>query len=251
MTYNPLPNWTIKVTGGRQYAETSSVDPQAKAYLAIRFPFWNAAVAPDFPNVITNYKGGGPAATAYFGNFWNSYGYGSDAGDTGGPGGGPNTVGNYYSGAVGIPLQVEEAAQGTAVPGESPYSYRLLTNYTVVSGPLKNASFILGLRWISSAIQGYYGDQNANTLNAAGQVAVGNLDEPIYTPAMLHVDLGLAYAFKLPWDNGKIRAKVQLNVDDVTSNGYLLPIQFNYDGSPATYRIIPPRQFALTTSFHF
>ena len=105
--------------------------------------------------------------------------------------------------------------------------------------------------WISSAIEGYYGNQAPSALNAAGQVAAANLSEPIYASAQLHADAWISYSFRLPWDNGKIRAKVQLNVQDLTSNGYLLPVQYNLDGTAATYRIIPPRTFALTTSFHF
>jgi outer membrane receptor protein involved in Fe transport len=249
LTYNPTPNWTIKVTGGRQDAKLSAVDSQAKAYLAVRLPYWQAVGAADFPNVITNYHGAGTSSLLYVGNFWNSYGYDSAVPLSGGINGGPTRVQDYFQNAVGIPLAVEEAAQGTNVPGESKYSWRLLTNYTIATGPLRNLGVGGGLRWISSAIQGYYGDQ-AN-LNAAGQVAADNLNEPIYSSAMLHADAWISYAFKLPWDQGRIRGKVQLNVSDLTSNGYLLPIQYNLDGSPASYRIIPPRQFALTTSFHF
>jgi hypothetical protein len=250
LTYNPLPNWTLKLTGGRQDAKISSVDSQAKAYIAYRMPFWTTVGAADLPNVITNYKGAGANSLAYYGSFWNSYGYDSNVGSGGGTSA-PSTVSSYYSGAVGIPLVTEEAAQGTAVPGESPYSFRFLTNYTFVTGPLRNLSVGGGLRWISAAIEGYYGNQNAAFLNATGQVVVGDLSKPIYASATLHVDTFIAYAFKLPWDDGKIRAKVQLNVTDLTSNGYILPIQYNYDGSPNQYRIIPPRQIALTASFHF
>jgi hypothetical protein len=44
---------------------------------------------------------------------------------------------------------------------------------------------------------------------------------------------------------------VQLNCVDLTSNGYILPIAFNLDGSPDTYRVFPPRQWSLTTTFSF
>jgi hypothetical protein len=251
LTYNPLPNWTMKLTGGRQDSKISSVDPQAKAYLAVREPSWLAASAPDYPNVITNYLGAGTSSTAYFGNFWNSYGYDGNVGATAGPAGGPQTVATYFQNTVSIPLAVEEAAQGTNVPGESEYAFNYLTNYTITAGTFKGVGVGGALRWISSAVEGYYGNQAPSALNAAGQVAASNLSEPIYTPAMLHADAWISYAFKLPWDNGKIAAKVQLNVQDLTSNGYLQPIQYNLDGTPATYRIIPPRTFALTTSFHF
>ena len=250
LTYNPLPNWTMKFAGGRQDAKLSSVDSQAIAYIAARYPYWTTATAPDFPNVITNYQGKGPTSLAYFGVFWNGYGFFGDE-PSGGGVNAPTRVQDRYSGAVAIPLATELAAQGTQVPGESPYSFRYITNYNVITGPLKNLSFGGGLRWNSPSVEGYYGNTNASALNALGQVVVGDLNKPIYQPSMLHVDAWIGYSFKLPWDNGKIRTQVQFNVSDLTSNGYLLPIQYNYDGSPSSYRIIPPRQMALTCSFSF
>ena len=103
---------------------------------------------------------------------------------------------------------------------------------------------------MSTAIEGYYGATQANLLNAVGQVVASDLTKPIYYPAQLHADAWLSYSFKLPWAE-KLRAKVQLNVTDLTSNGYLEPIQYNLDGTPATFRIKPPRQYALTTTVHF
>ena len=37
----------------------------------------------------------------------------------------------------------------------------------------------------------------------------------------------------------------------LSSHGYLLPITYNYDGSPAAERIIQPRQYALSTKLKF
>ena len=248
LTYNPLPNWTMKLTGGRQDSKLSAVDSQAQAYLAKRMPYWTSVAAPDYPNPITNYLGGGPSSILYVGSFWASYS-GSNANN--GPGGTPTTVQITQENNVLIPLAVELASQGTDVPGERQHSFNYLTNYNFTEGYLKNIGIGGAARWSSAAIQGYYGATAPALLNASGQVAASNLAEPIYTPAELHIDAWISYSFKFPWDDGKIRAKVQLNVQDLTSNGYLLPIQYNLDGTPATYRIIPPRQFALTTSFHF
>jgi hypothetical protein len=248
LTYNPLPNWTMKITGGRQDAKLSAVDSQAIARLAERMPYWTSVGAADYPTPISNYKGGGATSLLYVGTFWGSY---SGSAATSGPNGGPTTQQITQQNNVLIPLSVELASQGTQVPGERPRSFNYLTNYNFVTGPLRNLGIGGAARWNSSAIQGYYGSNAPALLNAAGQVVASNLSEPIYTPALLHVDAWISYAYKLPWDNGKIRAKVQLNVSDLTSNGYLLPIQYNLDGTPATYRIIAPRTFALTTSFHF
>ena len=128
---------------------------------------------------------------------------------------------------------------------------RVSTDYNFVTGPLKNLDVGGGLRWMSTTVEGYYGATQASLLNASGQVAANDITKPIYTQAQLHVDAWVAYSFKLPWDNDKIKCRVQLNCSDLTSNGWLQTIQFNYDGSPAVYRIIPPRQWALTTTFSF
>ena len=98
LTYNPLPNWTMKITGSRQGAQLSSVDSQAKAYQAVRMPIWTTAAAPAaYTGVYSNWAGKGSTAITYIGKFWNSYGYDGNTSDTGGPNNGPNTVGNYYT----------------------------------------------------------------------------------------------------------------------------------------------------------
>ncbi len=197
-----------------------------------------------------NWAGGGSTAFTYIGNFWNSYGYDSNT-NSNGNNGGPTTVGNYFQNVVGIPIAVEEAAQGTNVPEETPYTFNYLTNYSFTDGMLKGLGVGGGLRWMAATVEGYYGNTAAYALNATGQVAAPNVNLPVYYPAQLHADAWISYAFKLPWDDGRIRAKVQLNCTDLTSNGYIEPIQFNLDGTPDTWRIMPPRQWALTCSFSF
>jgi outer membrane receptor protein involved in Fe transport len=252
LTYNPLPNWTMKFTGSRQAAQLSAVDLQAKAYQAVRLPYWTTASAPAAYNVVyTNYKGLGSTSTADFGSFWSGWGFGTDTSDADYPVTVPATVGNYYNGVVTIPITVEEAAQGTDVPELTPYTWNFLTNYQFVSGPLKNLGVGGGLRWLSSTVEGYYGATQASLLNATGQVAADDITKPIYNPAELHADAWISYGFKLPFDDGKIKCTVQLNCVDLTSNGYIQAIQYNLDGSPAVYRVFPPRQWSLTTRFSF
>ena len=100
---------------------------------------------------------------------------------------------------------------------------------------------------VGSTLMGYYGA----LLNASGQVAADDIAKPIRTPPQLHLDAWLSYAFSLPWDNGRIKATVQINCVDLTSSGYTMPIAYNLDGTPYTWRIIPPRQWSLTTRFSF
>ncbi len=250
VTYNPTSNWTMKLTAGRQDAKLSAVDSQATAYINARMPFWTT-VSSEYSAPITNFKNGGPTSVLSVGSFWKGYGFGGSSSQTGGPGGGPTTEELGIQNTVLIPLQVELASQGTQVPGERPYSVNYLTKYTFDTGLLKNFGIGGAARWQSKAIEGYYGATAANLLNAGGQIAASDLSKPIYAPTEFHIDMWLSYALRLPWDNGKVRTKLQLNVQDLTSNGYLLPIQYNLDGSAATFRIISPRTFTFTTTFEF
>ena len=86
LTYNPMPNWTMKFTAGRQDSKLSAVDSQAQAYIAARMPIWTTIGASDYPNPITNYKAGGSTSLLYVGSFFNSY---SGSAATNGPGGTP------------------------------------------------------------------------------------------------------------------------------------------------------------------
>jgi hypothetical protein len=252
LTYNPSPNWTMKFTAARQDAMLSSVDSQAKAYQAARMPVWTTATAPAaYQGVYTNWAGAGSTAVTYLGNFWNSYGYGGDSADTGGPNGGPLTVGSFFNNVVTVPIAVEEASQGIEVPEDTQLNFRCLTNYQFVSGPFRNFGVGGGLRWMGSTLMGYYGATQGSLLNASGQVAADDIAKPIRAPAQLHLDAWLSYAFSLPWDNGRIKAAVQINCVDLTSSGYIMPIAYNLDGTPYTWRIIPPRQWSLTTRFSF
>ena len=105
-------------------------------------------------------------------------------------------MGQHDNTVVTVPIAVQEAAQGSAVPEETPYSLRFLTNYGFTSGLLKNLSVGGGLRWSSNTVEGYYGNTAASSLNASYQVAVLNVGAPIYQPAELHVDAWLSYGFR-------------------------------------------------------
>jgi outer membrane receptor protein involved in Fe transport len=260
IVYNPLPNWTIKVTGGKQKSGNSSVEPQAQAYVAYRLkgdptakgfnpnglPAWTGYTASDLPNVITK-KDGTPL---YLGNFWNGYGYDGNV-PYNGTNGGPTTSSLYYQNVVGSVIAATTSSVGAAVPNEHEYSGSMLTNYMFDRGPLKNFSMGTGLTWQDHAIVGYYGSTDPTKLNSAGQIVQPDLKRPIYTPAEFHVDAWVAYGFKMPWSNGKLKMKVQFNVRDLTSHGYLLPVTYNFDGTPGAYRIISPRQYVLNTTVSF
>ena len=125
-------------------------------------PTWTTAVAPaQFSGLISNYLGKGNTSYLYVGSFWNSYGYDSNT-NSNGTNGGPTTPGIYFSGVVGVPIAVEEAAQGSNVPEETPYAFQGITDYNFVTGPLKNLDVGGGLRWSSPTVEGYYGATQAS-----------------------------------------------------------------------------------------
>ena len=258
--YNPVPNWTIHITGAKQKSGFSSIEPQALAYVAYRMagdpnakaysptglPAWTSYGAADIPGVITKKDG----TTLSLSNFWNGWGYDSNV-PYNGTNGGPTTSALYYQNVVGSVISATTSAVGTQVANEREYSSSVLTNYMIDRGPLKNLSFGSGMNWSSKAIVGYYGNTAPSTLNAAGQIQDPDLTRPIYAPAEIHVEVWAGYRFALPWSDGKIKAKAQLNVQDITSRGYLQPVTYNLDGSVGAYRIISPRRYVFNTTFSF
>jgi hypothetical protein len=243
-TYNPLPNWTMKVTWGKQQTTVTGAAAQAQAWVTSRLPAWQKYAAPSNMQQVYTLSNGNPL---YLGNFWQAYGF---DGNVSGPGNinGWTTVQNYYSAVVASQLAVDEANNGALAPNQREYSWSFVTNYTFDRGILKHLGIGGALSYDGEASAGYYGD-TAN-LNSTGQIAAPDISNPIYTPAKYHIDLWTSYAFRMPWDR-HVTCKLQFNVEDVTSNGYLLPVSYNFDGTPAAERIIPPRQYSLSAKFSF
>ncbi|MFY9924391.1 MAG: TonB-dependent receptor plug domain-containing protein [Opitutaceae bacterium] len=242
-TYNPIPNWTMKLTWAKQQTIVSGAGAQAQAWVNYRMPAWLAYTAPDLTQT---YKlaNGNPL---YLGNFWQAYGF---DGSVTGPGNinGWTNVQNYYNIVIGAQLAQDEAVNGTFAPNQRQYNWTYLTNYTFDRGVLKHLGIGGALNYDGQANAGYYG--NPANVNPAGVILGPNVDAPIYTPGKLHVDAWVSYGFKMPWA-GRILCKAQFNVADLTSNGYLEPVSFNLDGSPAAERIIPPRQYSFSLKFMY
>ena len=244
LTYNPTTNWTMKFTWGKQQTTITGAAAQAQAWVNYRLPTWQQYAAPDLASVYTLSNG----KKMYIGNFWSAYGY---DGNVPGPGdaNGNTSVQAYYNVNIASQLAVDEANNGALAPNQREFHWAYLTNYMIDDGKLRGLSFGGALRYDGRATAGYYGD--TVHLNSAGQIAAPDINRPLYTPAKYHVDAWVAYAFKLPWASDRVACKVQFNVEDLTSNGYLLPVSYNFDGSPAAERIISPRSYTLSTKFAF
>jgi hypothetical protein len=242
-TYNPLPNWTMKLTWGQQQTIVSGAGAQAQAWINYRMPAWLAYSAPDL-NQVYKLANGNPL---YLANFWQAYGF---DGSVTGPGNinGWTTVQNYYNIVIGAQLAQDEAVNGSLAPNQRQYNWAYLTNYNFTRGIFRHAGIGGALNYDGQANAGYYG--NTANVNPAGQILGPNVNEPIYTPGKFHVDAWVSYVFKMPWAE-KIACKLQFNVADLLSNGYLIPVSYNLDGSAAAERIIQPRSYSLSAQFKY
>jgi hypothetical protein len=241
LTYNPTKTWTMKFAWGKQQTTITGAAAQAQAWVDHRLPIWKNYTS-SLPTTYTLSNG----TTMNLANFWSGYGY--DGNVTSNSTSGWNTTEGYYNSVLASQLAIDEANNGALAPNQRQYNWSYLTNYTFDHGKLKALSFGGALRYLGRATAGYYG--NTTNLNSTGQIAAPDITRPIYTPGKYHIDAWIAYTLKMPWLKG-VDCKVQLNVADLTSNGYLQPVSYNMDGSPAAERIIPPRSFTLSAKFEF
>lgn len=241
LIYNPMPNWNMKFTVGKQQTSYSSVAPEAEEWIASRMPFWKAAKATDMPAVAFNSTG----REISLRDFWTGYGFNSDAlkENTNGW----NSPTTFWDSVIVPELSLVRALEGQASPNQRKWRSDLISTYLFNRGALKGFSVGGGIRWEDRMVIGYFGD--TVHLNTSGQIAAADVSRPIYVGGRMHLDLWTSYTTKIMDD--KVKLRIQLNVRDVLEDGRLEPIGTNYDGSFAAYRIIDPRKFALSFTFDF
>ncbi len=250
LVYNPVPNWTMKLDVGKQRSTYSDVSKQITDWLAVRMPVWTNATAADMPALITMFDG----TQLSLQHFWTGYGFNADA-KINNPNGWTSVQG-FWNNAVAPVIYTAIAGQNTQAPNEREWTVNYITNYAFTHGRLKGWSVGGAYRWADRAIAGYYGNTDPSTLShpLPGQsfIVLPDLNRPIWVPSEHHIDLWVAYTTQLPEILGhRIQAKFQFNVRDLTEGGGLQPILFNYDGSPASYRILDPRSYFFTTTLTF
>jgi hypothetical protein len=255
LIYNPMRNWNIKVTVGKQRSTYDNVAPELFAWLNTRLATWQHATATGVPTgqflVTTGAAGTGTRETK-LDSFWTGYGFSDDAKLSNTSGNNPTwtTPEGFYQSTATSDINVMLGLQGQTVPNERIWSANAISTYAFTKGWLNGVSVGGGIRWADRAIAGYYGD--TTNLNSSGQIAALDLSRPIYTPSETHYDLWASYTTKVPKIFGnKVKVRFQLNVRDLTEGGGLQAIAYNMDGSPAYFRIKDPRQFLFTTTFDF
>jgi len=161
LEYNPLPNWTMKLTWGKQRTTVSNAATEAAGWLGSRLPIWPTYAASDFPNVLTTSSG----KPVYLGNFWQGYGYDSATPGPGDPSGNISTQA-YYNNVVGSALAVDTATNGTLAPNQREYTWTYLTNYRIDRGVLRGLSFGGAFQFAGRSVVVYYG--STTLLNGSG-----------------------------------------------------------------------------------
>jgi hypothetical protein len=259
INYNPLPNWTIKMTASKVETSNNNVLKEVDAWLAERMPVWDNAKAVDFLTdealLRLNGLGGVNNYTLYnterkgnIENYWDSTNFQTTQGTTVSSTNtaGWTTVRGYWNEAYAPFYALERDLQGQQVMGQRKYNATVLTNYAFDRGVMKGWSVGGAQRYASKAIIGYYGKPSGSngTLNDMSDVS-----KPRYDAAEWYTDLWVAYTRKI--FNDKVRMKIQLNVVDVFQDGELKPVRVDYDGNPYAFRIVDSRQFILTATFDF
>lgn len=251
INYNPIPEWTMKFTFGKQDTKYASVLKEFMPWEAERMAVWKAAKAsdyllPQYQHFQTYTTSGGREVNLT--NFWSSYGYRSELF--------PETANGfanpeaYYNGVVAPQLALDRDLQGQSVMGQRKYRWSFLTTYSFTEGALRGFSVGGSQRWEDKAVIGYYGKASGvNFYNGQPVMDMSDVTRPIYDDAQFYTDIWVAY--RRPLFNNKVGMKLQLNVMNVFEGGELRPVAVNYDGSPYSFRIIDPRQFILTASFDF
>jgi hypothetical protein len=250
LTYNPTPNWTLRLTGGKQDTKYSNVLQQFDAWYAERAPVWDAARAatylrPEYQQFAKYTTNAGREVDLT--TFWGSYGYVTEIRlDE------PNQNYNaqiYYNNVVAPQYAIARDLNGQSAPGQRKYRAALISNYNFTGDRLRGWNVGLGQRWEDRAIIGYYGrPSGANPANP-GFLDLSDTSRPIYDSDNWYTDVWVGYTRRIFDD--KVRMKLQLNVNDAFEDGGLRVVGVNYDASPASYRIIDSRQFILTASFDF
>ncbi|WP_414662674.1 TonB-dependent receptor plug domain-containing protein [Horticoccus sp. 23ND18S-11] len=242
LTYNPTNNWTMKFTGSKGESTYTNIAPQYEAWLAERLPKWQTNAAPEIPDFID------PTTQRRWSlkNFWTGYGYTGVAQVE-------NTDGNtsaqaYFNNVVQSQVALAKALEGARSPLERQYHATFLTNYTFREGRFKGFAVGGAQRWESRAAIGFFG-KVGDPINSPTVINLNDVTRPVYDSGNYYTDLWVSYSRRIFRD--KIGWKLQLNVNNATEDGRLMPTQVNFDGTPWAYRIIDSRQFILTSTFTF
>jgi hypothetical protein len=263
INYNPTRNWTVSASFTQTQAINTAAGAAVDDYIAARMPIWTTIEDPRYtqttatidgvvtPINATNLPTG---ATGHL-LWWNILGTTFSSGTTNGGYNATNSAATNFAGNLNAPMSVFRALIGRPRPQIREYSAKFNTKYNLAGMTdqkiLKNMSVGGSFRYASKGSIGFYGLGYTDGMDlslASNRILELDPNRPIYSPAETFVDLFVTYNTKL--FNGKVRARFQVNVNNVFEDGGTLQaVQAFFDGKAATYRIVDPRQFRFSATF--
>ena len=131
---------------------------------------------------------------------------------------------------------------GSDVSELRPWHFNVVTNYRFDDHILNGVNIGGAYRWASKTVIGY-----PTTLDSAGEYHF-DLGNAYKGPADKAFDFWIGYDFK---PVRKTRWHVQLNVRNAFANRDLIPVNVQYDGGPAAFRIPDPLGWEFTSRLEF
>jgi outer membrane receptor protein involved in Fe transport len=217
LTYNVTKNWRVMASVSKQEAKQSNIAPELTELIEERIAYYKSI------NVWNNNLARGGSA-------W-----------------GLNQTGEEHFNQFLLASYVGyKSVDNRPSPQLAKWRASGLTNYSFSEGPLQGLNVGLGLRYIEKAIIG-----NPAIRDAAGTVIGLDLENPYYSDDYIGVDAWIGYKTKLKLFGESRPVTFQLNVRDLEEGGGFRPIGANSDGTHASFRIVQPRTFYLTTKLEF
>ena len=145
--------------------------------------------------------------------------------------------------AVGSEWAQRKLQEGTAVPELRQWRVNAITNYSFDRGTLKGVNVGGAVRYEDEIAIGYRPIAGSTPTELNFDIA-----DPYMGPSETNFDFWVGYHRKL---TPKLDWRIQLNVRNAFTGDELIPITVQPDGSPAAYRIAPPRTWEITNTFEF
>jgi outer membrane receptor protein involved in Fe transport len=208
----PIKNWEISVNASKTDARRTSI--------AKSFESWIAKRTEDFAGPMGDIR------------FWGSGNWVLAEGSN-------STVRDFWKYTLLSGYSLAQALNDSSVPELRPWRFNGTTAYSFNEGRLKGIAIGGSYRWQDRQVTGF---PLNSTLNGY------DVSRPYFGPSEDAVDGWVSYSRQL---SRRINWRIQLNVRDAFANKDLIPITVQPDGTPAAYRIPPPRVITLVNSFEF
>ncbi|EDY81832.1 TonB-dependent receptor plug domain protein [Verrucomicrobiia bacterium DG1235] len=240
--YNPIENWTMKLTGAKLDSIYSDLGFYTTAWLygeggtyenpieGSRVWLWRDSPEAQF----TYTDGDGNTQT---GNWFN------DRAELWG--GNSQIPREWFEPVVKSLLDNAILRDGLPRPQVRKWRWNFITNYRFIDGALGGTSIGGSVRWQDKAAIGNRG------LDEDGDGLFESYDafDLIYDDGETNLDLWASYTRKI-W-NDSVNWKIQLNIRDAFDSGGLTPIAANPNGAANAWRIEDGTQYYLTNTFEF